>query len=231
MQAAKKRHEEEEAAKMQDYEERRRVEREQIDAELRELREKQERRRQERVEEERELAERMRLADERRRQEEEESKARVEAQKQKRDEERRKRQEMIAGSLGATAASAEKTGRNFVVQKRERGDTFGSKAQKQEKSNEEKEAAKKAFVAAISRKPNVSELLVNDLKQKIIQLHQRICKLEAEKYDLEKRHERQDYDVCLLSFFSALFATYIPCNNLPINTGMSQSSMNTVITL
>uniref|UniRef100_A0A915C2W0 Troponin T n=1 Tax=Parascaris univalens TaxID=6257 RepID=A0A915C2W0_PARUN len=196
MLAAKKRHEEEEAAKMQDYEEKRRIEREQIEAELRELREKQERRREERAEEEREMAERLRIADERRRQEEEESKARVEAQKKRRDEERRKRQEMIAGSLAGKAASAENaTGRNFVVMKREKGDLFSSKAQKQEKSHEEKEAAKKAFMAALSRKPDVSELLINDLKQRIVQLHQRICKIEAEKYDLEKRQERQDYDL------------------------------------
>lgn len=49
---------------------------------------------------------------------------------------------------------------------------------------------------AIQRRgANVADLLPNDLKEKIKQLHSRIVKLEGEKYDLEKRHERQEYDV------------------------------------
>jgi troponin T len=49
---------------------------------------------------------------------------------------------------------------------------------------------------SIATKPvDVSNLLPNDLKNKIKQLHAKITRLESEKYDLEKRHERQDYDV------------------------------------
>ncbi|VBB32029.1 unnamed protein product [Acanthocheilonema viteae] len=49
---------------------------------------------------------------------------------------------------------------------------------------------------AIQRRAgNIADLLPNDLKEKIKQLHSRIVKLEGEKYDLEKRHERQEYDL------------------------------------
>uniref|UniRef100_A0A158R5A5 Troponin T n=1 Tax=Syphacia muris TaxID=451379 RepID=A0A158R5A5_9BILA len=189
---AKKRHEAEEAAKMQDYEEKRRAEREQVDQELRELREKKERRMQERMEEEREFAERIRLAEERRRQEEESSKQRIEEQKMRREEEKRKRQAMIAGSLGGVSAEG---GPNFVINKKKR-DNFGSITKKQGPTEEERKEAKNAFSQAIRRrKADSSNMLENDLKNQIRILHQRICKLEAEKYDLEKRHERQEYDL------------------------------------
>lgn len=63
-------------------------------------------------------------------------------------------------------------------------------------SEEGKRAAKQSFMEAIQRRAgNISDLLPNDLKDKIKQLHSRIVKLEGEKYDLEKRHERQEYDV------------------------------------
>ncbi|VDK83318.1 unnamed protein product [Litomosoides sigmodontis] len=193
MLAAKKRHQEEEAAKIQDYEERRRVEREKIEEELRALKEKQEQRRQQREQEEREFAERQRQNEEKRRQEEEESKARIEAEKQRREEERKKRQNLMAGSFAAGTADG---GKNFVIQKSERGDQLKTHTPKHEVSDEEKRAAKQSFLEAIQRRvADVANLLPNDLKEKIIQLHSRIVKLEGEKYDLEKRHERQEYDL------------------------------------
>ncbi|VDM21153.1 unnamed protein product [Wuchereria bancrofti] len=193
MLAAKKRHQEEEAAKMQDYEERRRIEKEQIEEELRTLKEKQEQRRQQREQEEREFSERQRQNEEKRRQEEEESKARIEAEKQRREEERKKRQNLMAGSFAAGTAAG---GKNFVIQKSEKGDQLKIPTAKQETNDEEKRAAKQAFLEAIQRRGiNAADLLPNDIKDKIKQLHSRIVKLEGEKYDLEKRHERQEYDL------------------------------------
>ena len=45
------------------------------------------------------------------------------------------------------------------------------------------------------RPADVSNMLPNDIKAKIKQLHSRIVKLEGEKYDLEKRKDRQEYDL------------------------------------
>ncbi|VIO91889.1 Troponin T, putative [Brugia malayi] len=185
--AAKKRQEEE--YRLQ-YEVRRKEERERVEQELRSLREKQERRRREREQEEKELAEKMRLAEEKHRQEEEESKARMEAQKRKREEERCKKQAMLAGSLAGIVSSGNNCNPNFVIQKPEK-----TERNKNDKAREEKEEAKRAYMATVNQKPDVSHLLINDLKIKIHELHSRICKLEALKYDLEKRHERQLYDL------------------------------------
>ncbi|MCP9261543.1 Troponin T [Dirofilaria immitis] len=182
-----KRHQEEEAAKIQDYEERRRVEKEKIEEELRALKEKQEQRRQQREQEEREFAERQRENEEKRRQEEEESKARIEAEKQRREEERKKRQNLMAGSFAAGTAAG---GKNFVIQKSEKTDqmktlTVNLRQARNERRREK--IAKQAFLEAIQRRgANVADLLPNDLKDRIKQLHSRIVKLEGEKYDLEK---------------------------------------------
>ncbi|MFH4973417.1 hypothetical protein AB6A40_000126 [Gnathostoma spinigerum] len=193
---AKKRHEEEEAAKLLDFEEKRRLQREKDEEELRALKEKQARRRQEREEEERKMFEQRRQVEDLRHQEEEERKTKLEAEKRRKEAERRKRQQMMAGAFAGTAPSE---GPNFQLpSKSELAQKYGNIVQPKPESALSKEQsveAKRAFMAAISRFPDVSEMLPNDLKGRIKTLHTRICKLEAEKYDLEKRHERQEYDL------------------------------------
>ncbi|MFH4976752.1 hypothetical protein AB6A40_003461 [Gnathostoma spinigerum] len=197
MKAAKKRHEEEEAAKVRDYEERRRIEKEREERELQELKEKQQRRRQEREEEERQLAEKLREQELLRHEEEEARKQKAEAEKKRREEDRRKRQEMMAGSF--VGAGGKDVGKNYVLPpKGERSAsmlTMGQPKKDEEMTKEQREEAKRAFLAAISKPVDVSDMLPNDLKDRIKQLHSRICKLEGEKYDLEKRHESQEYDL------------------------------------
>jgi len=193
MLAAKKRHEEEEAAKLLDYEEKRKIERQQYDDELRELREKQAQRKAEREQEEREFAERRRQDEERRRKEEEERKARIEEDKHRKEEEKMKRQQMMAGSFIGGGAG----GKNYTVEKKRGGGLANLTGPEKNKgmSAEQMAEAKRNYIASVNRPVDVSNLLPNDIKDKIKQLHSRICKLEAEKYDLEKRHERQEYDL------------------------------------
>jgi troponin T len=172
MQAAKKRHLEEEDAKMQENEARRREELATVEQELEILKQRQIERKKEREVEEAEFAERRRKDDERRRQDEENRKERIEAAKRAKEEEKLKRQQMMAGS--------------FVTS------TVGNK--KKEKTAEQHAELKRNYLATL-QKADISGLLPNDLKVKIKQLYQKILRLESEKYDLHQRHERQDYDL------------------------------------
>ncbi|KAI6235295.1 Tnt-2 [Aphelenchoides besseyi] len=200
MLAAKKRHEEEQEAKMADYEQRRLAEREQIEQELRELKEKQIERRKQREQEEAEFAERRREDEARRRQQEEERKAKIEAEKVRRAEEKMKRQQMMAGGFAGFQGGAGE-GKNFVIPEKGEASEDSKPGLGQPStgrkglSSEQKAEAKRNYMSIVNRPVDVSNLLPNDIKAKIKQLHAKIVKLEGEKYDLEKRQERQDYDL------------------------------------
>ncbi|PAV86482.1 hypothetical protein WR25_16902 isoform A [Diploscapter pachys] len=181
------------------YEERRRTEREKEEEEMRKLKEKKERRKLEREQEEREMEEKRREAEERRKQEEEERKAVQEMERKKKEEEREKRAKLTGAAFPAGGGTG---GRSFTIQKKNReakDEKFGNIVQaKQEMgmTKEQQEEAKRNYMNAIQKGiPEVDEVPASELKTKIKELHQRIVKGEGFKYDLEKRHERQEYDM------------------------------------
>jgi len=176
------------------YEEQRKIEKERIEIELRELREKQQMRRKERDQEEKEYAQRMRESDEKRRAEEDANRSRLEEQKRQRAEERLKKQAMMQG---AALGGAGGEGLNFVVNKAEVSSLFGAPEKKARGPSKEQIAEmKKVHMASIQRKrPTVSDMLPNDLKDAIKRLHATIMKMEGERYDLEQRTHRQEYDL------------------------------------
>ncbi|KRZ15373.1 Troponin T, partial [Trichinella zimbabwensis] len=197
MLAAKKKHEEEEASKLREYEEQRRIQREREEEELKheDYYFIQERRRREREEEERILAERRREEEERRKQEEEDRKRRAEDDKRRKEEEKKKRQQMMAG-LNAS------TGPNFQIAKKDKNtekfDKFGNIVKAKAEmglTKEQQEEQKRKFLAELVKPLSTQGLDIQGLRSKIKEFHQRICRLEADKYDLEKRGERQDYDL------------------------------------
>ncbi|VDP26544.1 unnamed protein product [Soboliphyme baturini] len=132
------------------------------------------------------MAERRKEEEERRRQEEEERKRKTEEEKRKKEEEKKKRQQMMAGLKVSTTP-------NFSINKKEKSaekfDKFGNIVKAKAEmglTKEQQEEAKRKYL---------SEASFQTLRAKVKDLHQRICRLEAEKYDLEKRGERQDYDL------------------------------------
>lgn len=194
MMAAKRKHEEEEANKLRGYEEMREIEKQKLEEELEELKEKQARRKEERAEEERIINERRKQEDERRRQEEDERKRKSDEAKARKEAEKMKKLAMMAGNLAGGRG-----GPNFVVPGKEGHASMPPggappASGKSEQTKEQIEEAKKNFLAALPGL-GIEGIGIDDLKAKVKQLHQRISKLEADKYDLEKRHERQNYDL------------------------------------
>lgn len=60
-------------------------------------------------------------------------------------------------------------------------------------TEEQHEEAKQNLIAKTAEEIDIENC--NDLKALIREMHGRICKLESDKYDLEKRHSEQLYHV------------------------------------
>lgn len=76
-----------------------------------------------------------------------------------------------------------------------KNDRFLQAKQEMGMTKEQQEEAKRNYLEQVQKVLDFSNLGENELRDKIKEIHQRICRLEADKYDLEKRNERQEYDV------------------------------------
>jgi len=187
----KARQEEDDIEKLRAYDEQRRIEREKEEEELRQLKEKQERRRQEREEEELLMAQRRIQEEERRKQEEDERKKKQDADKMKKEADKLKRQQMqlSTGPLNipkkekGEESSFDKFG-NIVRAKAEMGLT-----------KDQHEEQKRRFLAELHKPVDFDGVDTSAMKHKIKEMYQRLCRLEGDKYDLEQRHQRQEYDL------------------------------------
>ncbi|KAL8614238.1 hypothetical protein ACOMHN_026455 [Nucella lapillus] len=180
---------------MAEYEESRREEREKEAAEITALREKRIQRAKEREEEEKKLAE-LRSQEEVRRKADEEERRRKkvdEEQNKKEDRERKKRD---------AEERLMKKGPNFVITKRNDGekglDSMLSKEELQ-KSKEQLEEEKRAILAQRIQPLNTQGLEGAKLLEKARELYDHMRRLVGDKYDLEQRFKRQQYDMIELT--------------------------------
>jgi len=175
-----------------DADSRRKAELQHIEEELVALKQRQEERRREREADQIKEDERRKEEDQKRKADELARKERMEAEKNRRAEEKIKRQQQA----GSFAGFGEKNdGRNFTVGVGDKSKLEGEKKKQTGLSKEQKEELKRNYMTTVNKPVDVSNLLPNDIKTKIKQVHARLVKLEGEKYDLEKRSGMQEYDL------------------------------------
>ncbi|RTG80171.1 troponin T, fast skeletal muscle, partial [Schistosoma bovis] len=86
---------------------------------------------------------------------------------------------------------------NFVITKKEPGarETEEEKKEEVTKSKEQLEAEKRAILEQRIQPLNISGFNADQLKNKAKELHDLICRLEGDIYDLSQRFTRQSYDM------------------------------------
>lgn len=159
--------------------------------ELKKLKDKQAKRKVSRAEEEKRMAQRKKEEEERRVREVEEKKQReIEEKRQRLEEAEKKRQAMLQAQR-----DKDKKGPNFTIQKKEGGLGLSSAAMERNKTKEQLEEEKKISLSFRIKPLDIDSLSVDKLRSKAQELWETIVRLETEKYDLEERQKRQDYDV------------------------------------
>lgn len=174
---------------MDEYEAARKEEKQREADEIAALKRKREERMKERVEEEKRMAEQRKEEEIRRKAEEEERK------RKKAEEEVRRKAEKERRRKEAEARAGPKTP-NFTIIKQDRsgqGDEEDDKPP--QKSKEELEKEKQAVLAQRIQPLSVDGLDVAKLKEAAKNLHDKMTQLLSNKYDLEERFKRQQYDM------------------------------------
>ena len=90
-----------------------------------------------------------------------------------------------------------KKGPNFTIAKKELGGALSSAALERNKTKEQLEEEKKISLSIRIKPLEIDNLSIERLRSKATELWDAIVKLETEKYDLEERQKRQDYDVSI----------------------------------
>lgn len=192
-----------------EYLEQRKKQRAKEEDELRKLKERQAKRKAQRAEQEAKLMEFKKKQEEQRIREMEEKKAReAEAKRKRLEEAERKRQAMQAAK---EKREAEPVKPNFVITKREGDEMGGTSALgssgfdkfanimyargEMGKTKEQMEEDKKAILSFRIKPLEIEGLTVEQLREKAKQMWEKVVSLESEKYDLEERQKRQDYDL------------------------------------
>lgn len=181
---------------MAEFEESRREEREREAAEIAALREKRIQRAKEREEEEKKMVG-LRAQEEARRKAEEEERRRKKGEEEQRRKEERERKKREAEER------LSKKGPNFVITKRNDGEKAGldSGLSKEElqKSKEQLEEEKQAILAQRIQPLSLEGMDAAKLLEKAKELYEHMRRLVGDKYDLEDRFKRQQYDMIELA--------------------------------
>merc|ERR1711962_1311336 len=160
--------------------------------ELKRLKEKQAKRKEIRAEQEKKLAQQKKEEEERLRKEEAEKKAKEAEEKKKRLEEAEmKRQAMMQAQKEKQQAAGGKGG----GAKMQGGANVQDARREMTKTKEQLEEEKKISLSIRIKPLELDGMDSDGLKAKASELWEVIVKLETEKYDLEERQKRQDYDL------------------------------------
>jgi len=172
-----------------------RQERSKMDDEIRELRERNEKRKKEREIEEKRLASERSADDARRKADEEERKRKKEEEEVRKKGERA--QKMAEFEKWKTPPKA-----NFVISKKLAAASGGDEEEgegKAKKSKEQLDSEKKAILKQRLKPLDIDGADNSKLTEKAKELHTLLCRLEGEKYDLEKRYKAMQQEMTLLA--------------------------------